>query len=92
MAALQALLLTEMYNSSSISPHMNLALISVHLKLNKDPTLCTSYQPTSLISEDIKAFVKFYLSIRKSNPYPNSHRSNWFYYKVDTPQTTVYST
>lgn len=48
----------EIKNSSSIPQHMNTALISVLLKPNKDPLLCTSYRPISLINTDMKIISK----------------------------------
>lgn len=51
-------MVTEIYKSSCIPHNMNTALISVLLKPNKDPTLCSSYRPLSLINTDLKIISK----------------------------------
>ncbi len=38
----------------SFPQNMNMAIISLLLKKDKDPTLCSSYHPLSLISTDVK--------------------------------------
>lgn len=48
----------EIKNTSFIPPHMNTALISVLFKPNKDPTLCSSYHPLSLLNTDLKIISK----------------------------------
>lgn len=43
---------------STIPQYMNTALITVLLKPNKDPSLCSSYHPLSLINTDMKIISK----------------------------------
>ena len=51
-------LLKEIQTGSTIPTHMNIALITVFLKPNKDPTHPSSYRPLSLINTDLKIITK----------------------------------
>lgn len=55
-------LLFDMYNESfqqgCLPASLNQASISLLLKKNKDPTLCSSYRPISLLNADVKILAK----------------------------------
>uniref|UniRef100_A0A3B1ICK8 Reverse transcriptase domain-containing protein n=1 Tax=Astyanax mexicanus TaxID=7994 RepID=A0A3B1ICK8_ASTMX len=59
-------LMLEMFNYSlnegEFHKDVNIALISLLLKKDKDPTFCSSYRPVSLINVDIKSFAKILAS------------------------------
>ncbi len=42
----------------SIHPSIDIAVISLLLKTDKDPTSCSSYRPLSLIGIDVKLYAK----------------------------------
>uniref|UniRef100_A0A8C1LC25 Reverse transcriptase domain-containing protein n=1 Tax=Cyprinus carpio TaxID=7962 RepID=A0A8C1LC25_CYPCA len=55
-------LMLDMINFSvsqgSFHPSINIAVISLLLKKDKDPTSCSSYRPLSLIGTDVKLYAK----------------------------------
>ena len=55
-------LLLDMINYSvgkgKFHQNVNMAIISLLLKKDKDPTSCSNYRPVSLINTDIKVFAK----------------------------------
>lgn len=62
------------------------AVIVVLPKLGKDPLLCESYRPISLLQADIKILAKI-LAKRTRSSYPYTSRPDWLYaWKVHRPK------
>ncbi len=79
LAPLLLSVFNESLESGSLPPTLTQATIALLLKKDKDPTLCSSYRPLSLLNADVKVLAKVIASrLENVLPYIISDEQNGF--------------